>query len=809
VSGLQIKERLAAVLAADAAGYSRLMAADGRATLAALDSARAIFRTQIEANQGRVIDMAGDSVLAVFETANGAVSAAIAAQAEINTSASAMPEDRQMRFRIGVHLGDLIEKADGTVYGDGVNIASRLQALAEVGGITASDSVRSAVRGKVTADFDDQGELQVKNIAHPVRAFAVRAEGTVAKLPSDPVLPIAGQVASTPARFTHLKLAVAGFIGMAVILAAGDWYWRSSRIDEGKPEPALADSKSIAVLPFVNMSDNKENAYFADGMQEELLTHLALLGELKVVSRTSAMEYRDTKKNTRQIGSELGVRNLVEGSVRRDGDVVRVTVQLIDAGSDKHLWAHIYERNLKDVFAIQNDLATEIAQALKVSLSPHEQAQLTRKPTDNPAAYDIFLRYQDTRNNAKGTFRQVSAEAFNGRIAMLEKAVELDPQFALAWAKLGTEHAYMYQRRVDRSESRLDKAQQAIQRAVALAPDDIAVLIEQGKFYQYRNSEIERAAQTFEKVLRVAPNNVDARLGLAAVRLKQGQVADYATQMEAILAVDPRNLDALVSYTVTLDRYRQFDRSLALRRKMIDIRPEDVELQTWYWAAELQKTRQWDAYDKWRKSLPPAIASKSQSVYGLDRWRAWAHRDFDEVMRLANSPPEQFLDVGLDHLFLQYQRVDAHLAKGDRPRANAIARNVLEEVKKFALDSPDDWFLWSYSALAHATLGERAVALADQDRARKAAVAEMGYYDGMMSSEENLLSLYAQLGNRELALQELRRQIRLPIPDPELIYFDGDLVSLWDDPQYAALVNDPANRAPLPLENAPLPAGAK
>ena len=174
MSGSDLKQRLAAILAADVAGYSRLMAADERATVAALDAARAVFRTQIESNQGRVIDMAGDSVLAVFEIATGAVSAAVAIQQQLDALAHSLLEDRRMRFRIGIHMGDVIEKADGTVYGGGVNIAARLEGLAEPGGITISDSVRIAVRGKVNADFEDKGEQQVKNIAHPVRAFAVR-----------------------------------------------------------------------------------------------------------------------------------------------------------------------------------------------------------------------------------------------------------------------------------------------------------------------------------------------------------------------------------------------------------------------------------------------------------------------------------------------------------------------------------------------------------------------------------------------------------------------------------------------------------
>jgi tetratricopeptide (TPR) repeat protein len=241
---------------------------------------------------------------------------------------------------------------------------------------------------------------------------------------------------------------------------------------------------------------------------------------------------------------------------------------------------------------------------------------------------------------------------------------------------------------------------------------------------------------------------------------------------------------------------------------MIDIHPDDIDLQARYWASDVLKTWRWDGYDKWRKSLSPSVANKSPNVYQLDRQRAWAHRDFDEVMRLANSPPEQYLDTPLDRLYLQFEKIDVYLAKGDRPRAKSIARNVLEEVKKFARDSPDDSFLWAYSAYAHAVLGEREAAFADYDRERKAAVAEMGHYNGTLFAENDLLTLYALLGDRELALQELRKQVNLPIAPLYYCYVFGTLVSLWDDPRFKAIANDRANDAPLPLENVRLPVAA-
>ena len=274
-----LRHRLAAILAADGAGYSRLMANDDRATVAMLDAARAVFRFRIEANQGRVIDMAGDSVLPVLETATGAVNAALTVQQELQVKTDAMPEDRRMRFCIGVHLGDVIEKPDGTVYGDGVNIAARLDGLAEPGGITVSDSVRIAVKGKIDASFEDQGEQAVKNIADTVRVYRVAALGTVQT--------------------------------------------RAGRTTEGAAL-ALPDKPSIAVLPFANLSGDPAQAYFTDGLAEDLLTGLARMRSLFVIARNSSFQFRDDRVDAQATGQRLGVRYLVEGTVRKAAARVRI-----------------------------------------------------------------------------------------------------------------------------------------------------------------------------------------------------------------------------------------------------------------------------------------------------------------------------------------------------------------------------------------------------------------------------------------------------------------------------------------------------
>jgi adenylate cyclase len=369
------------MLSADVAGYSRLMAADERATVSALDAAREIFRKQIEACQGRVIDMAGDSVLAVFETATGAVTAALAIQRSLTSVTRALPEQRHMRFRIGIHLGDVMEKADGTVYGDGVNIAARLEGLAEPGGIVVSDSMRNAVKGKVNALFRDLGERTVKNIADPVRAYAV--------------IPAAETTTLAAATGVDISGPVAGFGG----------------------RPALA------VLPFANLSGDPEQEYFADGLTEDILTRLALWRWVPVIARNSSFGYRGRAADIKLVGRELGARYVLEGSVRKAGTRLRVTGQLIDAESGHHLWAERYDRVLEDLFAIQDELTDGIVGALESAIGRTETERSRRKPPSSLDAWDAFQRgwwhaYRMTR------------EDFAIAVPLYRRAAQLDPNLA-------------------------------------------------------------------------------------------------------------------------------------------------------------------------------------------------------------------------------------------------------------------------------------------------------------------------------------------------------------------------------------------
>jgi len=416
----KITERLEAILAADAAGYSRLMEDDEKATVATLNDYRTVFRQRIEAHHGRVVDTAGDSVLAVLTTALGAVQAAVEIQKELGVRNGQLPERRRMAFRIGVNLGDIIEQEDGSVYGDGVNIAARLERIGEPGGVCISGTVYDQIEGKLPLSFTFAGEQRVKNIAKPVRAYRVAVDGRALARGAD-------RRSAGKSRRRAL-IAAAGLILIgAVALGA----WQLSRVSThvaGKGVPV------VAVLAFANMSGDPQQEYFSDGLTENIIDTLAQVRDLRVIARTSAFRYKGQAVDVRRVGEELGAQYLVEGSVRRSAQTLRVTAQLIDTGTGLHVWSKTYDRELtaKNVFAIQDQIAVGIVNTLAGTYGVLRQQGLAaakRKPPSALSSYECVLLGMEHR-------RTFSLQTSRRARDCLEKAIMVDPDYAALWGYL-------------------------------------------------------------------------------------------------------------------------------------------------------------------------------------------------------------------------------------------------------------------------------------------------------------------------------------------------------------------------------------
>ena len=421
--------KLTAILSADVAGYSRLMQDDEAGTVKTLESYKQAFFDLIKQHRGWVVDSPGDNLLAEFASVVDAVQCAVAVQKEFHAHNAELPENRRMLFRIGVNLGDVIEEGE-RIYGDGVNIAARLESIADPGGICVSKTAFDQIESKLPLGYEFLGEQTVKNIAKPVGAYKVLMEPRVTTKGG---LPDA-QRTRTP---KTLKTALVCLSALLVIVgAAAVWQFAlhqappsQEKVDLRKVAFAPPDKTSLAVLPFQNMSDDPQQEYFSDGISEDLITGLSKISGLTVIARTSSFMYKGKLVNVQQIGEDLQVRYLLEGSVRKAGDQVRINAQLIDAANGQHIWAERYDGKIEDVFALQDKITNKIISALALKLTDREQKALTDKGTDNLLAYDEFLK------GWQG-YRLLTKEGFAEAKVHLERAVEIDPEFSRAYAAL-------------------------------------------------------------------------------------------------------------------------------------------------------------------------------------------------------------------------------------------------------------------------------------------------------------------------------------------------------------------------------------
>ncbi len=576
-------------------------------------------------------------------------------------------------------------------------------------------------------------------------------------------------------------LAVAGLV-LAVGASLPFWLARQPALPPASV--AAAPDKSIAVLPFTNMSDDKENAYFADGVHEDLLTQLALIGDIRVTSRTSVAEYRNTVKNVRQIGAELGVATLLEGSVRRTGDQVRVTAQLIDVQSDRHLWAKTYDREMKDVFAIQAELAAEIAQSLRATLSPQVRTALARIPTQNMLAYELLLRQQAV-NNRDGVLRPNVEQM----IEQLQQAVKLDPGLAIAWARLGTMHARQIFDFQDATPARLARAQAAIDHAMELAPSAPEVRQELGNFYYYALRDYARAEAVYGEILGLAPHNVEVLTQMGYVLRREGRFRESNDYLEKVLALDPRHARALGNMYYNYIRIRDFSRARHTAGRLMALNPKDLNWQMLQQQAGWRETGRFEAYDAWRSAQVPGVETKFTAIAVMDFRRALAQRDFAAAGRVLPGVLNTEQGPAWEALFWR--------AKGDvgamRRAAEAGVRASVATLRQ----QPGNPKELAQLALLHAILGEKETAWSEYRHACELIPASRDVFQGTDVAIYGP-RIHAVLGDRTQALAGLQQTLRsFSYESAASVATDLVFAAWWDEPDFKAIVADPANDALL------------
>jgi adenylate cyclase len=520
VAGMERK--LAAIFSTDVAGYSRLMGDDEEATIRTLTDYRALISSLINNYRGRVVDSPGDNLLAEFASVVDAVRCAVEIQREIKPKNAELPPHRQMQFRIGINLGDVIIEGE-RLYGDGVNIAARLESLAIPGGICISGTVYDHVENKLALHYDYQGEQSVKNIAKPVRVYRVQLEPNSAPRPT----PSGEQPSLLP----------------------------------------LPDKPSLAVLPFTNLSSDPEQDYFSDGITEDLITDLSRLSGLFVIARHSTFTYKEKAVKVQEVSRELGVRYVLEGSVRKAGERVRITAQLVDATTGHHLWAERYDRPLKDIFALQDEIVQKIVTTLRLQLTLWEQGHLVHKTTDNLEAYDYYLRgveyfYRSTK--------ETNAQARQ----MFEYALALDPQYAEAYARLSWNYSMGWTSQWDQDSQALEQAVELAQKAVAL--DDSLPLARRVlgwvSLWQKQHAQAIAAA---ERAVALAPNDAEGYARLGEILNFVGRPEEAMGMVEKAMRLNPRRQAIYLFYLGHAYRLTgRYEEAIAVLKEVLPRNPD-------------------------------------------------------------------------------------------------------------------------------------------------------------------------------------------------------------------------------------------
>jgi TolB-like protein len=547
---------------------------------------------------------------------------------------------------------------------------------------------------------------------------------------------------------------------------------------------SVVPDKSIAVLPFDNLSRDPDNAYFASGIQDEIITRLAKIADLKVISRTSTQQYQSKPGNLSEIAKQLGVANILEGSVQKAADQVRVNVQLIQVASDSHLWADTYDRKLVDIFAVESEVAKAIAESLQAKLTGGEQQALAVKPTNNAEAYDAYLR---------GLALEVRVSSPNDAekvVGFYERSVQLDPAFALAWARLSRANAQVYFGGLDTTSARRDAAERALATAQKLQPNSPETLLAQA-YYQYwvrRNYELAKA--TFGRVRELLPGSSDVPAALALIARRQGHWDQSVAYWEQTLALDPRNTQWLANAAETYAMLRQFPAALKTYDRLLDLVPNDPDTV----ASEAKIYQAQGNLEQAGKLLAGLNAqTHSFNVVGTKVNQLMLERRFDEAIRWIHSRRTESRDLSdFERLFDQGFLLFAQEYAGDIAGARATAQEMLPPLETFGKKAPDSAPFAAGLSLIHAVLGEKDVAIREAERAIALLPSVKDAVDGP-KFEEDLAVVEVMVGDKNRTIPTLQRLLEIPYSDcltPALLRLDPKWDPLRGDPRFQKLCEE-------------------
>jgi TolB-like protein/class 3 adenylate cyclase len=769
----EIQLEIAHVLFIDIVGYSKLSIKDQHAVVEELNQVvRASEQFQRAETAGRLLKIAtGDGMALVFYK-----SPEEPAQCAFEIS-RVLKDNQRLQIRMGIHSGPVSGVVDvnerTNVAGAGINVAQRLMDCGDAGHILLSKHVAEDL-----AEYEhwrpllhSLGECEVK---HGVRV-------SIVNLHSDGIgnsqLPQKFQALKKRRTRVRWATTTGAWLALAAIVAGIVIFSRNrARSTLGAPE------KSIAVLPFENLSANQENAFFTVGVQDEILANLAKVADLKVISRTSVMLYKSgNPRNLREIGQQLGVAHVLEGSVQRAVNRVRVTAQLVDARTDAHLWAQTYDRDLADVFAIQSEIAQKIADQLEAKLSPKEKDAIAERPTKDPAAYDLFLQAEEFIHDSDVHPVRTKDDLFKA-VPLLDQALARDPAFLLAHCRLGYVHDLLYFGNVDRTETRLALAETSVRAAVRLQPDSGEAHLAQATHFYWGHRNYDRARAELAKAQHALPNNVQIFTFLGLIDRRQGRWDEAIRNLERAVDLDPRNADPIRELAETYRMLRRYEESLAMWNRALALEPRSVNFRTApaliRVEAEANTVPLRAVVNAIEAEGPSSAAEVAEESFQL----ALRERDPAAAARaLANIPKEG--TRGLPHAL--WEGLLAKLRQ-DAPGAHAAftaARNELEKIVRAQTDDAPNPL-----AFIDAELGDKEKAIQESRSNCDKRPVEKDAMEGVYFLT-GLAVIYALVGEKDLALETLDLVSKLPAgPSYGELRLDPEWDSLRDDPRFEKLM---------------------